>query len=274
MCRGHARRGVSTVTTDDGTALRYAVAGESSPAGVAPVTLVGDVGFGAWAWGWQHDALAGPRRVVTFDHRGTGESDAPAGPYDVDRLAADLDRVLGAADARRGHLVGAGLGGSVALRYARDRHPRSLTLIGAAPGTALDGAAFETCYPDEPGEDALRATLDSLFSPSFREANPGLCDRIVDWRRAEDADPDARRAQAAAARAFEPGPLYELTTPAFVLRGTADPVVDREAVESLARDLPRGRFEPVAGRRLAHVESAPAVNDALLGFFEEVETDD
>jgi pimeloyl-ACP methyl ester carboxylesterase len=265
---------VSTVTTDDGTTLRYAVAGGSDGPG-APVALVGDVGFGAWAWGWQHDALAGPRRVVTFDHRGTGESDAPAGPYDVDRLAADLDSVLGAADARRGHLVGAGLGGSVALRYARDRQPRSLSLLGTAPGDAVDAEALDDCYPADPSDgDALRATLGSLFSAAFREANPELCDRIVDWRRAEDAGPTARRAQAAAARGFEPGPLYELTTPAFVLRGQADPVVDRKAVESLARDLPRGRFESVVGRRLAHAESAPAVNDALLDFFEEVEADD
>jgi pimeloyl-ACP methyl ester carboxylesterase len=65
--------------------------------------------------------------------------------------------------------------------------------------------------------------------------------------------------------------LYELTAPAFVLRGTDDPVVDRTTAEALAGDLPHGRFEAVAGRRLAHVEASRAVNDALRAFFDEVD---
>jgi pimeloyl-ACP methyl ester carboxylesterase len=275
MCRPPGWWGVPTATADDGTELRYAVAGDGAGEG-APVALVNDVGFGPWAWGWQHDALAGPRRVVAFDHRGTGGS-GTAGPRDVARLAADCDAVLGAAGARGAHLVGFGLGGAVALRHARERRVRSLTLVGTAPGAAVDADALDGCYPgaDATAEaGAVRETLPALFSAGFREAHPELLDRVVDWRLAEDAGPDARRAQADAWLDAELGPLYEVTTPALVLRGTDDPVVGREPVESLAADLPRGRFEAVAGRRLAHAESARAVNDALLDFFAGVEADD
>jgi pimeloyl-ACP methyl ester carboxylesterase len=260
---------VPTATADDGTELRYAVAGEGA---APPVALVNDAGYGAWAWGWQHEPLAGRRRVVTYDHRGTGDSDA-GGPYDVDRLAADLGTVLAAADAKPAHLVGFGLGGAVALRYARDRGVRSLTLVGTAAGADIDREGLARCYPDAADEAAARATLPALFSEAFREADPALLDRVLTWRRAEDAPPRVRRAQVDAWLDYEPAPLYEATTPAIVCRGTDDPVLDRATAEALAADLPRGRFEAVAGRRLAHVESSRALDDALLDFFAEVEDD-
>jgi 3-oxoadipate enol-lactonase len=271
MCRPAPDTGVPTATADDGTALRYAVAGEGVD---PPVALVNDAGYGAWAWGWQHEPLAGRRRVVTYDHRGTGDSDAGDGPYDVDGLAADLSAVLAAADAKPAHLVGFGLGGAVALRYARDRGVRSLTLVGTCAGAAVDREGLARCYPDGADPEAVRETLPALFSAAVREADPGLAERVLDWRRAEDAPPRARRAQVDAWLDYDPEPLYEATTPALVLRGTDDPAVDEATAAALARDLPRGRFEAVAGRRLAHVEASRAVNDALLDFFAEVEADD
>ncbi|MFB6207468.1 MAG: alpha/beta fold hydrolase [Haloglomus sp.] len=261
-----------TATADDGTTLRYAVAGEGTE---PPVALVNGAGFGAWAWGWQHEPLAGRRRVVTYDHRGTGDSGGAAeGPFGVDRLAADLGAVLAATDAKPAHLVGFGLGGAVTLRYARDRGVRSLTLLGTCPGDAVDADGLARCYPDDTDETAVRKTLPALFSDAFRDADPALLERVVDWRRAEDAPPCARRTQVDAWLDYDPGPLYEVTTPAFVLRGTDDPVVDHAAAERLAADLPRGRFEPMAGRRLAHVESSRPVNDALLDFFATVDDDE
>jgi 3-oxoadipate enol-lactonase len=260
---------VPTATADDGTALRYAVAGEGE---APPVALVNDAGFGAWAWGWQHEPLAGRRRVVTFDHRGTGESGAD-GAVDIDTLAGDLSAVLAAADAKPAHLVGFGLGGAVAMRYARSRGVRSLALVGTCAGSDVDADGLARCYPDGADEAAVRATLPALFSDAFRDADPSLLERVVDWRRAEDAPPRARSAQVDAWLDFDPEPLYELTAPAFVLRGTGDPAVDRDTAETLADDLPRGRFEAIAGRRLAHVESSRPVNDALTAFFDEVDDD-
>jgi 3-oxoadipate enol-lactonase len=270
MCRPAHRTGVPTATADDGTTLRYAVAGEGTD---PPVALVNDAGFGAWAWGWQHEPLAGRRRVVTYDHRGTGDS-GTGGATDIDTLVDDLSAVLAAADAKPAHLVGFGLGGAVAMRYARDRGVRSLALVGTCAGRDIDEDGLARCYPDGADEAAVRATLPALFSDAFRDGDPSLLDRVVDWRRAEDAPPRARRAQVDAWLDFEPEPLYELTKPAFVLQGTGDPAVGRRTAERLAEDLPRGRFEAIAGRRLAHVESSRPVNDALAAFFDEVDDDE
>lgn len=79
--------------------------------------------------------LAARRRVVTFDHRGHGESDrSPAEEYTFDNLVGDLDELVAALDLGGFDLLGHSLGGVVALRYAL-AHPgrlRSLILMDTA----------------------------------------------------------------------------------------------------------------------------------------------
>ncbi|MXR50737.1 alpha/beta fold hydrolase [Halovenus sp. WSH3] len=254
-------------TTEDGVDLYSETAGEGET-----VAFVGDCGFGAWQWAWQYDALAGPYETLAWDLRGTGRSDSPAGPYDVDRLAADFEAVLADNSARRVHVVGAGLGGMIALRYAREYgRAASLALFGTAPrGAAVDLDALRALYPDPDDRErsgAVRDSLSGAFSPAFRESD--AFEQVVDWRREEDALGDGLAAQIAAVEGFETGPLYELTVPTLVFHGLADPVVDSAVGRELAADLPRGEFVPVEGRRLAHVEHARAVTDRLDGFVDD-----
>jgi pimeloyl-ACP methyl ester carboxylesterase len=255
-------------TARDGIELHYEVRG-AGHGDREPVAFVGDAGYGAWQWGFQ-DRIAGPHETVVYDHRGTGRSDAPAGPYDVPTLAADLEAVLADAGLAGVHLVGAGLGGAVALAYAHgyDR-ARSLALFGTAPtGEAVDDEALRGLHAPPGDEGACRDSLEGALSPAFREANPEIVDRICEWRADDDAGAAPFDAQAAALLDFEGVPLYEVTASALVFRGVDDPVVAEAAARELAEDLPRGEFLPVEGRHLAHVESARAVTDRLLDFFE------
>jgi len=261
----HERPGVPTTTTDDGVSLYYESAGSGET-----VAFVGEAGYGAWQWGWQHGAVAGPYEALVWDLRGTGRSDSPEGPYTVERLARDLEAVLSATDTRRVHLVGAGLGGMVALRHARlfDR-TATLTLFDtAAAGDDVDEATLRSLQAPGTDREALRESLAGVFTESFL-AQKEQVEQICDWRAEEDADAAAFDAQVAAALSFDAGPLYELTIPALVCHGLDDPVVPFETGERLAEDLPRGTFEAVEGRHLAFVEHAPAVSDRLLAFFDE-----
>ena len=252
--------------TREGVRLHYDTAGDGET-----VAVVSDVGYGAWLWGWQHRAVAGPRQSLVWDLRGTGRSDDPPGPYDVDALAADFEAVLADAGVGRAHIVGAGLGGMVALRYAREYgRARSLTLLCTPPnGAAVDGDALRALHPATRDETALRESLSGAFSPAFLDTRPDLVDDIVGWRRTEDAPPPAVEAQRAAVESFDPGPLYELTVPALVCWGVDDPVVEASAARQLSADLPRGTGEPVEGRHLCFVEHSRAVTDRLLAHVED-----
>ena len=256
-------------TTVDGVSLHYEADGEGET-----VVFVGEAGLGAWQWAWQYDELVGPYETVVWDLRGTGNSDTPPGPYSVDQLATDLEAVLAASDARRAHVVGAGLGGMVALGYARafDR-AKTLTLFGTAPrGEVYDTDELAALYAGEAVQAADEASIrDSLtvgFSADFL-ARERIVQQLCEWRLAEDADPTGFDAQVAAIEDFDAGPLYELTVPTLVCHGLDDPVVDHEIGKQLAENLPRGTFEPVEGRHLCHLEHARAVSNRLDGFLAE-----
>lgn len=253
-----------TVSTD-GTTLRYAVSGSKSRPAIA---FVPDVGFGPWVWGWQEPALRGPYRTVVYANRGTNGSETSR-PYTADRFAADLEAVLSDAGIRRVHLVGAGLGGMVALRHARDYgRVRSLTLFGATvSGDRIDGDALANLHPSNPR--AFEPSLSGAFTERFLSES-GLEDQIVAWRRAEDAIGDAVSGHRCAALEFDAGALYELSTPTLVCHGIEDPVVPIAAGAELAEALPRGRFDPVEGKRCCYIEHAGAVTDAIDGFVGEV----
>jgi len=249
-------------TSNDGVSLHYETTGDGPT-----VVFVNDAGYGAWLWGWHHDAVAGPYEALVWDLRGTGESDAPGSPYDVATLTADLEAVLADHGVRSAHLVGAGLGGMVALRYAHEySRARTLTLYNTAgSGDAVDADALNGLSLDEGTE----TSLSGAFSEQVRENATALLDRIGEWRTAEDATGEAFAAQAAAMTDFEAPPLYEITVPTEVYYGVDDPVVPTDAAESLARDLPRASAEAVEGRHLSFVEHATAVTDRFVAFLDE-----
>lgn len=252
---------------NDGVTIYYEADGTGDP-----VAFLGEAGFGAWQWGWQHAAVAGPYESIVLDIRGTGRSDGPPGPYHADHLVGDLEAVLSDHGVRSAHVVGAGLGGLIALRAAETTgRVRSLTLFGtAARGDAL---AFDPMFGDPDDPDRLRSSLRAVFSDDFLEAQPDAIAQIVEWRSTEDADRDAFSAQVAAALGVDlQNRLFEVTVPALVVHGNADAVCPPIRGEELADGLPRGEFWTVeeAGH-FAHVEHSKPVNDRLLAFLDERE---
>ena len=251
---------------NDGVSIRYEIEAGASADGEA-VVWCGDVGFGAWQFGWQHAAVAGPHTTVTPEVRGIGDSAAPPGPYDVETLVADIDAVCAAASIRDAHLVGYGLGGMVALAYAHaSGRPASVTLVGTpAAGDAYDAAAV---WADPNDAAALERSTASMVSASFTQTHPAALEQIEAWRSAEDADRTVFEAHRAAVAGFDMrGCLHEVTTPALVICGSTDGVCPAAAAASLANGLPRGEYHEIDGAgHLVGVEAAAAVNDHLVGW--------
>lgn len=238
---------------------------EETGTGPETVVFVGDVGFGAWQWAWQHRAVAGPFRTIVFDHRGVGQSDAPEGPCSIESLASDVAAILADAAVERAHLVGAGLGGLVALDLAhRSGRVRSLTLLGSGLGDAEPMGVFAP--PDDTA--ALRESTETLLSDSFRRAQPDVVEQVVTWRASEDAPRAVWAAHAAAVDGYEPPRLCEVTTPALVVHGVADEYWPVDGARALADDLPRGEFRSFDAGRLVGVERSRVVNDRLVGHVE------
>jgi pimeloyl-ACP methyl ester carboxylesterase len=126
------------------TAVRYArapdgtrIAWSSAGSGGTPVLLVDGIGCAGYIWRRLAPALARERRVLHWNYRGHGRSEAPSDPtqVSVERCTDDLLAVLDAARARRAVLVGHSMGVQVALaahHRAPDRVAGLVLLCGAA----------------------------------------------------------------------------------------------------------------------------------------------
>jgi pimeloyl-ACP methyl ester carboxylesterase len=264
---------------NDGVSIYYDIGGRDggrrgeSPTTDEPVVLLADAGYGAWQWSWQYPALAGPFEVVIPNARGTGRSDA-ADSYAIEAMAADLEAVLAHLDARKAHLVGAGMGGMVALRYALNfARAETLSLLGTSLGgpraEPIPSEMRDRLLADPDDLATLRESLKPVASDDLLETED-LVQRIASWRRDEDASREVQEAHFEAMAEFDASErLYEVTLPALVLHGTDDRVVPVENGRLLADGLPKGEFREFPGEHLFFVDHSKAVNDALVGFLEE-----
>ena len=143
------------------------------------------MGFGMSRIGWfpQIESLASDHRLLTFDNRGTGESDPVSTPYSLDDLADDTASILDHAQWKNAHVVGVSMGGMVAQHLAlrHRRRVKSLTLIATSPGPAsqllptFDGIKEFAKANTSTDTARLRALLNLLIPEPFHsrvEADP------------------------------------------------------------------------------------------------------
>ena len=77
----------------------------------------------------QGAALSGAYRCIFYDRRACGQSDAPAGGYDIPNCAVDLHGLLIHLGIDKAHILGSSAGGPIAAQFALDYPEMTETLI-------------------------------------------------------------------------------------------------------------------------------------------------
>lgn len=98
--------------------------------GGTPLLLV--AGMGGSCQGWrplQIPEFSKERRVVSFDHRGVGDSSDPGGPFSTAEFADDAVALLDALEIERAHVLGSFMGGMVAQEMALRHEDRVERLV-------------------------------------------------------------------------------------------------------------------------------------------------
>jgi len=246
--------------------------------GGPPLLLVHGLGYDHHGWGPLPSLLDGDFRLLLVDNRGVGESDAPAGPYTVDELAADAVAVLDAAGVERAHVVGVSLGGFVAQELAISHPDRvdRLVLLSTSPGGPnqhpMPARTVEvfSAYQRMEREAALRLAVENSCGDCAVRERPDLVEEVYAYR-LERAPPVAPwLAQLTAGREFDAfDRIPQITAPTLALVGGGDVVIDPRNSELLAERIPGARLEVVTDRgHLLYWEEpelvARAVSDFLL----------
>jgi len=111
----------------NGTRLYFEDTGGQGPAVLFSHSLL----YSCRMWDAQVPSLRGRFRCISYDHRGQGQSEVPAGGYDMESVAEDAAGLIRALGVQPVHFVGLSMGGMVGMRTAA-RHPelvRSLVLL-------------------------------------------------------------------------------------------------------------------------------------------------
>jgi 3-oxoadipate enol-lactonase len=135
---------------------------------------------------WDPQVVAfGDFRLLRFDTRGHGASEAPAGDYPLEALADDLRGVLDALHIDTCHFIGLSMGGMIGQQFAL-RHPRrfrTLTLADTTsryPAEAAGVWSQRLALVREHGMDAIvPSTLERWFTAGFRDSQPDTVARIA-----------------------------------------------------------------------------------------------
>jgi pimeloyl-ACP methyl ester carboxylesterase/ABC-type transporter Mla MlaB component len=212
---------------------------------------------------------AGPRYVIRYDLRDTGQSvtyDPGAPGYMSSDLVADAVGLLDVLGVERAHVVGISMGGGVAQHLALLQPARvaSLTLMSTSPAV---GRA-ERDLP--PASDELKALFADPPRPPDWSDRTSVVDHIIAGQRpyAGSITVDEQALRAVVERIVdrtlniessltnhslleegEPasGDLRDIEAPTLVLHGTEDPLFPFAHGEALAAEIPNSRLIPLEG---------------------------
>jgi pimeloyl-ACP methyl ester carboxylesterase len=203
---------------------------------------------------------AGPRFVLRYDHRDTGQSVTyePGAPgYAGPALITDAVGVLHALGVGEAHVVGISMGGAIAQLVALDHSDRvaSLTLISTSPAgpgpddpdlPTMAGETVAQFAVDEPDWSDREAVIDYIVhlarvsaartrpfdETEFRE----LASRVVDRTKNMESSMKNHDLLEGGERWRER--LGGLSVPTLVIHGTEDPVLPYGNGVALADDIP------------------------------------
>jgi len=176
-------------TTANGIDIHYELAG---PEGAPVVTLSHSIATDSRMWASQVETLASRFRVLCFDTRGHGRTDAPPGAYSLGRLAEDANALLAALGIERTHFVGLSMGGMIGQVLALT-HPERLRSLALCDTSARMPPEMGPIW-DERIATALTSGMEALveptigrwFTPGFIEARSEVVDSVREMIRATD----------------------------------------------------------------------------------------
>jgi 3-oxoadipate enol-lactonase len=256
------------VETDDGVVLRAELSG---PSGAPALLLLNSIGCDRSLWAEQVAALTGSFRCLTFDIRGHGASDAPAGDYSLSRLGLDALAVLDAAGAGTAHVCGLSLGGLVGQWLALHVPERllSLTLANTASriGTFDSWETRRRLVLAEGLAAIADMAMERFFSETFRRKHSDLVAR----QRAKLLQGSARGYAgccAALRDADLTADIGRIATPTLVIGGHMDVSTPPEQAAALAEAIPGAELRLLPAAHLSNLERPEDFTAALRAHLE------
>lgn len=209
-------------------------------------------------------------QVLVFDNRGSGQTDAPAGPYNMKMLAKDTVELMHALKWESAYMIGHSMGGAIVQQICLDFPkaikkgmvcasfnkvpPKSLLQIATRAKLAQSGLSRELL---------LTNSLPWLYSNDFLSNEENV--KMAVGRALLDPYPQSITgflAQADALRQYDNTHLlHQIQTPLLIVHGEEDIYTPIEGAEILASEIPNA--ELYIFERQGHVFTAEKMSEVV-----------
>jgi 3-oxoadipate enol-lactonase len=254
-------------TTGDGCRIAYRLDG---PEHLPVLMLSNSIATDHRMWDGQVEDLARSFRVLRYDTRGHGGSDAPAGAYSADRLGRDVVELLDGLGVGPVHFCGLSLGGMIGQWLAIRAPERLRRLVLSNTAAHLEPAAyFDDLVARTLASHDLEATADMFMGnwfpaemvdtqpqtiAAFRAMVLGTSKIGLAGCFAAVRDLDLRRS------------LPVITTPTLVIGGEDDTVTLASHSQEIAEAIPGAELLMLPGVHMLNVERPETFVPAVTGF--------
>ena len=205
-------------------------------------------------------ALTAEYHVISYDHRGIGNSGRTGGPISMASLAEDAAALLGELSFDRAHVLGWSLGSTVAQELALAHPERVASLVLAATWgrtNAFQASVFTgLSHPWRTGHrEVALAALGIAYSPELLDSPEFL----PMMQQLEPLFPSTPSQMATVAEQWDADiahdaldRLDQITAPTLVVSGTQDLLTPPDQGRAVADRIPGARFELVTGPGSSH----------------------
>lgn len=261
---------IQFITTGDGHRLAYRVDG---PANGPALVLSNSIGTSLHMWDGRVMELARTFRVLRYDLRGHGHSDAPVGAYSIDRLGRDVIELLDALGIAQTHFLGLSLGGMVGQWLGIHAPERigclilSNTSAHLGPPDVFD-ARIAALHPVPDMVEVANTFLANWFPPRMVESDDP---RLEPFRATLLAmHPGGLAGCFAAVRDVDMRRTVALIqSPTLVIAGKDDTVTLASHGEQIAATVPGARLVVLPAVHLPHVEDPETYMCVVRDFLQE-----
>lgn len=221
-------------------------------------------------WDDQAADLSKSFRVLRYDQRGHGGTDATDGAYSFDILVADVIALMDALAIKRAHFVGLSMGGMTALFLAqrhRDRFDRIVACDCGPNSTPASAQQWKERIElaSTKGMDALAdATINRWFPPEFVTSKAPVLDKIRAMIKSTPFKGFSGCAEALSNYDLRPG-LTGIDRPTLLVCGTKDATFP--GMKQIKEAVPgAGLVELEGAGHISNVERPAAFTRAIWDF--------
>ena len=254
----------------NGISINYAIDGKD---GAPWLVLSNSLATDLTMWDEQARALSATFRVLRYDQRGHGKTEAPAGRYTFDLLMADALALMDALSIEHAHFCGLSMGGATALGLAQ-RHPdrleRAIVCDSGCASTPQSAQQWEEriAVAQKDGmEPLVEPTVARWFPPDVMAKNPPYLDKVRAMIRATPVTGFIGCAAALADHDFRSG-VACTKPPVLFIAGEKDAGgAVAIAMSGLHQALPGSRYVELAGAgHISNLDDPAGFTRALREF--------